>query len=305
MGRFLIKCMLFAILVVSLFVALYFFRPPNTPLDVATLSHKYALLDSLPAPRIIFVGGSNISFGLDSKRISDSLHIPVINTGFRAGLGLRYQLNTVIPRLKKGDVIVIMPELSNFFGYVDGDETSVLSLATICTSFKEVKYLNEKQLIKVICDFGMALKYYYENQDIEKNAYNVNAYNSFGDNEWHWTDTTKFAITFRKPTDGPVDNEAVKWLSSTITDLREQGYKVILLPETIVESAYQIRRELFAKSFDAMDKAGVPFQAGERAHVMPEEFGYDTPNHLNKAGVDSLTTIVIEELQTLGVGGEQ
>lgn len=305
MRRFLVMCVLFAVLVIMPFAAAYIFRPLNAQIDLATLPHKYGLVDSVPAPRIIFVGGSNLSFGLNSKRISDSLHIAVINTGVHAGLGLKFQLNTIIPRLKRGDVIVIMPELSNFFGGINGDKTGVLSLAAICTSLQELKHLNVKQMGKVIGGFGLSLKYYYASLNENDGMHNVNAYNYFGDNERHWADTTKYVINFGKPRNVPVDNEAVEWLSSQIIDLREEGYKVILFPATIVETEYRNKSKQITKCFKAMSEAGVPFMVGERAHVMPDEYVYDTPNHLNKAGVDSLTTILIQELRSLGIGRDE
>lgn len=40
---------------------------------------KCELLEKTESPRIIFVGGSNLCFGLDSKRIADSLHVNVVN----------------------------------------------------------------------------------------------------------------------------------------------------------------------------------------------------------------------------------
>ena len=51
---------------------------------------KCQLLEDTPSPRIIFVGGSNLAFGLDSQRIKDSLNINVINYGLHAGIGLKY-----------------------------------------------------------------------------------------------------------------------------------------------------------------------------------------------------------------------
>ena len=56
---------------------------------------KCQLLEDAPAPRIIFVGGSNLAFGLDSQRIKDSLNINVINYGLHAGIGLKYMIDDI------------------------------------------------------------------------------------------------------------------------------------------------------------------------------------------------------------------
>lgn len=62
---------------------------------------KCQLLEDTPSPRIIFVGGSNLAFGLDSQRIKDSLNINVINYGLHAGIGLKYMMMTYPPMQEK------------------------------------------------------------------------------------------------------------------------------------------------------------------------------------------------------------
>src|SRR5512133_2221049 len=39
------------------------------------------LLENTPSPRIILVGGSNVSFGLDAELMQRTLGVPVINDG--------------------------------------------------------------------------------------------------------------------------------------------------------------------------------------------------------------------------------
>lgn len=302
MTKFLLRCMLFAFLVIVPFITAYVFRPNQTEADVATLSSKFKLLDSLPSPRLIFVGGSNLAFGLDSKRISDSLNIPVINSAIHAGLGLRFQLQTVEERLKKGDIIVIMPEASNFYGNIDGNSAGTLALGVMCSPKNEWKHLNLQQLRNVIGGFPLGLKTYYMLYHNSDSTHNVKGFNKWGDNEWHWTDTTKFDVKPEPPMSTSLDNEAIQWLATQTKTLRKKGHKVVLFPATIVESGYRNEKNRIKGYYEAMANIGVPFMTDEAAHVMPNEYGYDTENHLNKAGVDSLTTLLINELRALNIG---
>ena len=85
------------------------------------------LLENTPSPRIILVGGSNVSFGIDAELMQRTLGIPVINDGLHAGLGLA-PLRELEEYIRKGDVIIISLEY-NFFAYqdvMDGD-TAFLS----------------------------------------------------------------------------------------------------------------------------------------------------------------------------------
>src|SRR5512140_975750 len=91
---------------------------------IAAVLEKDRLIRSTPSPKIILVGGSNLAFGIDSRMMEDSLHVNVVNMGLYAKLGLRYMLAQVKPYIKKGDVVVVVPEYDQFYGnFADGDNT--------------------------------------------------------------------------------------------------------------------------------------------------------------------------------------
>lgn len=76
----------------------------------AALGDKHHLLEVARSPKIIFVGGSNLAFGLDSNLIESKFHRPVVNMGLCAPFGLRYLLEEVKDNVTAGDTIVLVPE---------------------------------------------------------------------------------------------------------------------------------------------------------------------------------------------------
>ena len=56
---------------------------------LAAVLEKDRLIRSTPSPKIVLVGGSNLAFGIDSKKIEDSLGLRVVNMGLYAKLGLQ------------------------------------------------------------------------------------------------------------------------------------------------------------------------------------------------------------------------
>ena len=100
------------ILTVSLFC---FPNPSAVNSLLGALTDKHQLLKQTPSPKIIFIGGSNLSFGLDSKKIQDRFNMPVINASIHASIGLKYYLNDLKPFIKEGDIIVVAPEYSQFY----------------------------------------------------------------------------------------------------------------------------------------------------------------------------------------------
>jgi len=71
------------------------------------------LLKNTPSPRIILIGGSNVSFGIDSELMQQTLGIPVINDGLHAGLGIA-PLREVQEYIRPGDVIILSLEYQLF-----------------------------------------------------------------------------------------------------------------------------------------------------------------------------------------------
>ncbi len=67
---------------------------------------KHKRANALPSPKLILAGGSSLAFGINSKMIQDSLHIPVANLGLHATLGIAFELAQAEMVAKKGDKVV-------------------------------------------------------------------------------------------------------------------------------------------------------------------------------------------------------
>src|SRR6266508_1391506 len=99
------------------------------------------LLENTPSPRIILVGGSNVSLGLDAELMQKTLGIPVINDGLHAGLGLA-PLRELQEYIRAGDVIIISLEYNLFANQdvMDGDPAFLSDW--IEYSPRRIKYLS-------------------------------------------------------------------------------------------------------------------------------------------------------------------
>jgi len=101
--------LLTAVLIAMIFLAIgpdpnHYFAGSRIQLD---------LLNNTPAPRIILIGGSNVSFGIDAELMQRRLGIPVINDGLHAGLGVT-PLRELQQYLQPGDVVILSLEYQLF-----------------------------------------------------------------------------------------------------------------------------------------------------------------------------------------------
>jgi hypothetical protein len=96
-------------------MAFFFWGPLPYKHQLAMLIDKRVMLDATPAPRVILVGGSNLMFGVDSAVLEQSLGIPVVNMGVFGGLGLLAPLDVILPHVRPGDTVVLVPEYEMLF----------------------------------------------------------------------------------------------------------------------------------------------------------------------------------------------
>ncbi|MEK6702228.1 MAG: hypothetical protein AABZ53_08190, partial [Planctomycetota bacterium] len=95
--------------------------PSDTNHFLASVVEKHARADSIAAPRILFVGGSNLAFGLDSLTIERATGIPTVNLGLHAALGMEFMLCEARGVVRAGDTVVLSLEYEHFFGDITGD----------------------------------------------------------------------------------------------------------------------------------------------------------------------------------------
>jgi len=121
---------IFALLFFLVFLTITFLIPPRSGKlgYFAALKDKHHYLETVQSPKILFIGGSNLAFGLDSHLIETTFHKPVVNMGICAPFGLRYILEEVKDNINPGDTVVIVPEYGILQNTVDGSPDLIHAL---------------------------------------------------------------------------------------------------------------------------------------------------------------------------------
>jgi hypothetical protein len=91
--------------------------------------NKHGWLRADEAPKLVFVGGSNLAFGLDSELIERAVGRRVVNMGMNGYFGVRYMLEEAESALRPGDVIVLAFEYDSFVKLVEGAELDLFMVA--------------------------------------------------------------------------------------------------------------------------------------------------------------------------------
>lgn len=301
MKRFLIKISLFSLLLLS--VVIVGLVLPVTPRASKSLLYakiqKDSLLINTSSPRIIFVGGSNLSFGINSAIIKDSLKLNPINTAIHAGVGLQYMMDNTIQYIKEGDIVLLAPEYDHFYGrFIYGGEELLRTVADV--NLLKLLDLKEEQLKNISKYF---VKYSFSKFKPteywgfkESDIYSVNSYNIFGDVYTHWTMKQQKFPSFDTITD-IYNPDAIKLINNFRIELEKKSAILFITYPSLQASSYsksvkqikRVEKELMNNEFVLL---GTP----ER-YKIPDTMMFNTPYHLLKKGVDYRTELLIEDIK--------
>lgn len=257
---------------------------------------KCRLLDSVPSPRIIFVGGSNLCFGLDSKRIEDSLRMHVINYGLHAGIGLKFMVDDVAEYATGGDRVVFAPEYGHFYQIMYGEAETLAPLMAY-SDWKKCRLLNAVQIGQVLKGLPDVIRMNIHGLLPKKEAtYSLDGINDYGDESKHWTLPNK-PIPPDKPIKEDLDEEFGRYFIGKVEEMEKRGVRVVIIPPVIRASSYEAMKPQILTLSDFLAATGHPFFVPPERHVLPDSCAYDTKYHMNKGGVDRFTSLVIGELR--------
>jgi len=304
MKRFVIKCAVFAmLLVVAYFLAMLL---PPTP-QSSILYHfsalqKDSLLAHTSAPRLIFVGGSNLSLGLNSPMLKDSLHLNPVNTGVNAAIGIKYMLENTLKYVRKGDIVVFIPEYNHF--YTQWDYSSTELFRTLFEVQRDFSKFNTQHL-------RYSGKYVLSKFDIteylcpkENQIYGRQAFNEYGDVDAHWTWKNLHKNVPRDDTYdisgyNPDVMNNVKLLAN---EYLAKGCLFYFSWPCYQHSSFELKSREIALVEQKYQENGFHILGTPARYAIPDSLMFDTPYHLVKEGIDLRTRLLIEDLKGAGIG---
>lgn len=315
MKRFLLRTIILLLLFATINLALFIVIPMDRNAYVCEYNHKIALIDSVSQPRILFIGGSNTAFGINSKAIMDSLHCNVVNFGFHAGLGIRYPVEDAIQYIKPGDIVVMQLEYGNFFDNGEG-EPETLPVFMKATNYRKVGLFSAHQwhmaLVGVprenIKGLVRLCRYPFRKSfDTPTNnatfKYVMSGFNKYGDEISHLNyPGLKYKAAYN-PENRDIDYGFVHWFGNLLLRYEQFGATVLLLPPACVKSnfinAYTSRID------SALAEIGRQYIVEPSSMTLDDSCAFDTGWHMNKDGVIYNTENIINVLiHNLGEEGD-
>jgi hypothetical protein len=311
---FLRKLILLGFLEIFIISMISWAIPTDEGMYMAALEDKESLLKNDPSPRIIFVGGSNLAFGMNSELIEKAFGMPVINFGLHADLGLITMINEVERYRKSGDIIVIVPE----YGFYSGSSDTLYGGNEILADAIElnpnrIQYLARKKWVILPIILGSILERKTERgftsllmgwSNNSQNVYTRSNFNQYGDEVGHLDKPSK------KPDDIPDESvfpQNFEWSFNAILKLEEfqqtiieQGGVVYLdFPSLRMRNCVRTGLESFNNLYEILKiHTTIPLLSTPYDRCYPDEYFFDTAYHLNNTGRLVRTQQLIESLRS-------
>lgn len=316
MGKFLIQTTLFSILV----LAGYLFLANTLPISkdyyrgfsfgyMSGIKIKHQRAQAIKQPKIMFVGGSNLAYGIDSEMIEDWLSVPVVNFGHHAGLGLPFILNQAKKFTRKGDIVLISPEY--FMG--EGDYKLIEQTCLMFPELADLQTFSVKQEVQLhLTETREGLVKFVEGEQVKnepaadflllenriRNSSNPNwIFNEYGDVVMHlnsrgWykrsPDETKFQYRYW---------EGIKSLNEFKAEAKAKGVDVFFTYPPMAKSDFDIEASSIKRfGKDLTNNLDIEILNTPEDLVLDNGYFFDTQYHLTKKGRELRTKTVLRSI---------
>jgi hypothetical protein len=301
MKRFIYKiCYFLGVLGIIL---LLFVITPGTPRSknnyLASKSLKDSLLDNVPNPRIIFVGGSNLVFGLNSQMVKDSLKINPINDGLAISLGLIYMMDAVAPKVRKGDIVVLVPEyqlyfgrygygLQDFFRYLKDNDPSGFNLLRM----QHLPVLLMKGVPRYVKSKFDYRNYVYDTEGDYRGKHVINEY---GESDFHWKlGNREFNLIL--PIKDNINYKTIGEIKKFESKINKSGGRLMIAFPGLQLNSYDVIKDKVNEIYETLQKENFVILGSPERYTFPDSLMFDSPYHLTKEGVDLRTKYLIDDI---------
>ena len=292
------------------FALLFVFPLPETNYIKAFYDKEMKLKSIASQKKIIFIGGSNLAFGLHSDMVHQAYpDYKVINMGLNAGVGLKTMIDQVQPYIGKDDIVIITPEYEQFSNLFFGnsadlylevliDQPRFIKLMSIHNVPSILEALPSALQIRAIALLQKAL-----GKDAPPSVYKRDAFNEYGDVNSHTqVDSTKldpreYADVSYKDTKFRNKEAAIAYIKEFRDYCQGKNAQMFIGYPVFLHSIFQRSTKEIFGIHEAITAAGIEVLYSPEQSVYADTLFLDTTYHLLYRGSAIRTADLIRYMQ--------
>lgn len=266
----------------------------------ASLLDKADRSESIDEPKIVLLGNSNLAFGIESEKIEEAFHMPVVNMGLHGGLGNVFHERMALLNVNAGDIYIICHS-----SYADDDKISNLGLAwiTIENHWNLWKILRSEDIIPMWEKYPVYLKRCFSlwvtgsgNKDAG-GVYSRSAFNEYGDIEWE-DNGCEYDFSEYQSIVPDISDNVVERLNALNDYLNSKGATLLLAGYPIADTDCRSSDDEFITFGNKLkEKMNAPVISNYIDYIYPCDYFFDAELHLNNIGKEVRTNQLIRDLK--------
>jgi hypothetical protein len=259
-----------------------------------------SLLKNVASPRLILIGGSNLSLTINSQLLKDSLGFNPINTAITWDIGFVYMFDNTLAYVRPGDVIVASIEYNQFYnkGMFGGDGLVRIIFDVSRDDLFKLRRGHYYNMIYTLPYYSFS-KYktteYIFNRDPGE-VYDRDAINQYGDNCKHWSLSSR-KVKPEGELPEKYDAYSFNILCEFKSAIERKGAILFITFPALQESSFKNQEAGIKEIEKEFKRINFTLIGTPERYVMPDSLLFDTPYHLIKAGVDLRTKLLIADLK--------
>jgi hypothetical protein len=278
-----------------------------------TFKDKIKLLEETPSPRIIFVGGSSLAFGLNSPLVKERLGRNPVNLGLHASIGLYPLLRAVEANLRADDVIVLAPEYAVLTAFPHCRQEIGVKAYKVWPGCKEFiqpdldRSLEELvppksplgQLADRVHDFRKRLTQDIESRLPRNACYFRNSFNQFGDHVAHHDVASRYQGKYTLPRiNRRIFDEVAIRLDDFHRHCRSANASVYFTHPPVGAACMESRQD-WVRDFEKLlaRKISIPVITTVEMISFDKDGFFDSDQHLTEQAATIRTSIICQQLQ--------
>ncbi len=264
----------------------------------ASLIDKMERLKSITGPKIVLIGNSNLSFGVDSEELEQAFHLPVVNMGLHGALGNAFHEKMAKVNVCKGDIYIICHTSFSDKGTV---EDRVLAWSTIENHLGLWRLLSFSDILPMAKEYPAYLKKCLElyisgnGNQLPGGCYSRDAFNIYGDIS---LEREECLYTFESPITPPeINDTAINRINKLDAWMSERGALLLVAGYPIGKGDLTLPEDVFVNAQKELsERLSCPVISDYRDYMFDYRLFYNTDLHLTTEGAELRTKQLIEDL---------
>ena len=265
---------------------------------------KRNTLKNTTSPKIVFIGGSNLAFGIDTERISRATGMNAYNMGMHAGIGIRFMFADIIDMVNAGDIVVACPEYGQFTeDPFYGEHALAYILLYVYPSGISTLNGHLGHIFPYLIDTfssGICRIARRDSTSLEKKeVYSRLAFNNYGDITKHYGKPSIAHEAEKMAYPEKIPDSVISDLRALCHKVEEKGGRVVFLPPGLEAKSYDINTNIIEAQKKMLLQQGFSDHYDTLRYRFDNALFYDTLYHMTEEGIEKRTTLIIEDLRQI------